>query len=100
MTKAELVKQIASKAGITQVRAGKVLETLLESLSEVMIKGDSITLGGFGTFKTSHHKERAGRNPSTGDKLVIPARNMPRFAPGKELRDLVKSVKKSRKKKA
>ncbi len=95
MTKAELVKQIAIKAGITQVRAGIVLETVLSTLSEVMIKHDSITLGGFGTFKLSHHKERIGRNPATGNKITIPARNMPRFVPGKELRALVEKLENS-----
>ena len=89
MTKAQLVKQISAKAGITQVSAGKILESILSSLSEAMASGDSVTLGGFGTFKLSQHKERKGRNPSNGQPLVIPARKMPRFSPGKELRQLV-----------
>lgn len=89
MTKAELVKQIAAKAGITQVSAAKILEATLSSLSEVMIRGDSITLGGFGTFKLSQHKERKGRNPASGEPITIPARKMPRFSPGKELRALI-----------
>ncbi len=89
MTKAQLVKQISAKAGITQVSAGKILEAILSSLSEAMSSGDSITLGGFGTFKLSQHKERKGRNPSNGKPLTIPARKMPRFSPGKELRQLV-----------
>lgn len=99
MTKAELVKQIAAKAGITQVRAAKVLEVLLSTLSEVMIADDAITLPGFGTFKLSTHRERKGRNPSTGETLIIPARKMPRFAPGKELREFIEKQGKSTKSK-
>ena len=89
MTKADLVRQIAAKAGITQVSAAKILEATLSSLSEVMIRGDSITLGGFGTFKLS---ERKARNPSTGEAMIIPARRMPRFSPGKELRALIEAT--------
>ena len=70
MTKAELVKQIAAKAGITQVRAARVLEVILSTLSDVMIADDAITLPGFGTFKLSEHRERKGRNPSTGEAAV------------------------------
>lgn len=92
MTKADLVRQIAAKAGITQVSAAKILEATLSSLSEVMIRGDSITLGGFGTFKLSEHKERKARNPSTGEAMIIPAHRMPRFSPGKELRALIEAT--------
>lgn len=89
MTKAELVKQIAARAGITQVCAGRVLEAVLSTLSEVMVADDSVTLAGFGTFKLSPHRERRGRNPANGESIVIPARKSPRFAPGKELRALI-----------
>ena len=55
MTKADLVRQIAAKAGITQVRAAKILAATLSSLSEVMISVDSITMAGFVTLKLSEH---------------------------------------------
>ncbi len=98
MTKTELIRDIAARAGITQVRATIVLDTLLASLTDVMVANDAITLAGLGTFKLSQHKERAGRNPATGEKLLIPARKMPRFVPGKELREKVAALKTARKK--
>lgn len=85
MKKSELVKKVAGQTGLTQVDAAKVLNAILSAVSDCLISGDSITIQGFGTFKLSDHKERKGRNPSTGETMVIPARKAVKFSPGKEL---------------
>lgn len=89
MTKNELTRALSAKAGITQVKAARVIEAFLSALTLALARGESLTLPGFGTFKLSPHKERIGRNPSTGQEITIPARKVPRFVPGKELADLV-----------
>ncbi len=85
MKKSELVKKVAEQTGLTQVDAAKVLTAILSAVSDCLISGDSITIQGFGTFKLSDHKERKGRNPSTGETMIIPARKAVKFSPGKEL---------------
>ncbi|HOV89571.1 MAG TPA: HU family DNA-binding protein [Syntrophorhabdaceae bacterium] len=89
MTKAELITQMAEKSGLTKAAVTKALEAFLESVKKAMEKGDKVTLVGFGTFSVSKRKARKGRNPRTGKEINIAAKNVPKFTPGKALKDAV-----------
>ncbi len=91
MTKMELVKSIAEKAGMSQKDAGKALDAVLESITEALSKKEKVQLVGFGTFEVRHREARTGRNPrEPGKAIEIPARDVPAFKPGKALKDAVK----------
>ncbi|HQR81630.1 MAG: DNA-binding protein HU [Thiotrichales bacterium 32-46-8] len=89
MNKTELVAAIANDSGLTKVQAQKALDAAIDAISGAMAKGDSVTLIGFGTFKVSERAERMGRNPQTGKEMKIAASKLPRFVPGKGLKDAV-----------
>lgn len=89
MKKSELVKKVALETGMSQADAAKAVQAIIAAVSDCLISGDSITIQGFGTFKLSEHKERKGRNPSTGEAMTIPARKVAKFSPGKELSALI-----------
>lgn len=89
MTKAELIAQVAEKADTTKVVAEKTLNALLESIQGALVDGKAVTLVGFGTFAVSERAARKGRNPQTNQEIEIPAANVPRFRPGKGLKEAV-----------
>jgi len=91
MTKADLIAQIAADAGITKKAAAAALDSLLSQITGVLSKGDKVTLTGFGTFKISKRAARTGVNPrNPGEKIQIPAMNLPVFRAGKALKDAVR----------
>lgn len=97
MNKRDLIKKIAEDARLTNVQAAKALDAFLESVQSSLIKGDRVTLVGFGTFATSQHKARVVRDPRRGGTMQIAARRVARFAPGLELKHAIQnSVKSSR----
>jgi len=85
MNKGELVATIAEVAGMTKVRAEIALNKVLANLSGAMEKGERVTLSGFGSFTVVERAEQKGRNPQTGQAIVIPAHNVVKFKPGKNL---------------
>ncbi len=85
MNKAELVSIMAEKAGMTKVDAKKALEAFMEASSEALQNGDRISLVGFGTFSTTKHPARKGRNPKTGAEIMIPEKTVVKFKAGAEL---------------
>jgi DNA-binding protein HU-beta len=89
MTKAELIEKVASKTKVSKADAGRVLSGFLESVTQSLSKGDSVTLVGFGTFSVGKRAARKGRNPQTGATLNIPATKVPRFKSGKDLKEAV-----------
>jgi len=89
MKKADLVDAIASRANVSKAQAQTIVEDVFELISEGLTRGDKIDLRGFGTFSVSEKAARTGRNPQTGDPINIPARRVPAFKPGKELKDRV-----------
>ena len=90
MTKAELVAKIASEGGITKSQAEKALGGFVSTVSGVLSGGDKITLVGFGTFSVGTRSQREGRNPSTGEKIKIPASKVVKFKAGKTLSEKVR----------
>ena len=97
MNKRDLIKKIAGDARLTNVQAAKALDAFLKSVQSSLIKGDRVTLVGFGTFAISQHKARVVRDPRRGGTMQIAARRVARFAPGLDLKHAIQnSVKSSR----
>ncbi|HEY9114060.1 MAG TPA: HU family DNA-binding protein [Bacteroidales bacterium] len=90
MNKSDLVDAIAKEAGLTKAQAAKAINSYHETVKKAMKKGDSVSLVGFGTYTTAQRKARTGRNPQTGAALKIKAARVPKFRPGKGLKDSVK----------
>jgi len=89
MNKNELVSAVADKSKLSRQDATTAVDAIFDVLQETMASGDDVRLVGFGTFSVSHRAASKGRNPSTGAEVDIPARNVPKFAPGKGLKDAV-----------
>ena len=89
MTKEELVAKAAQSAGITKTQADKALKSILANIEGALAKGDKVSLVGFGTFSVVKRAAREGRNPATGATIQIPAANVPKFKPGKKLKESV-----------
>ncbi|MCS7079714.1 MAG: integration host factor subunit beta [Chloracidobacterium sp.] len=89
MTKAELVEEVARAADLTKKDAEVVVDEVFAAIIESLNRGEKIELRGFGSFRIRQRNSRRGRNPKTGDAVDIPAKAVPYFKPGKELRELI-----------
>lgn len=89
MTKAELVEDVARAAELTKKDAERLVEIVFESIVDTLNQGEKIELRGFGSFRVRERGARRGRNPKTGDPVNIPAKRVPYFKPGKELKELI-----------
>ncbi|NNG67542.1 HU family DNA-binding protein [Caldanaerobacter subterraneus] len=90
MNKSELVNSIAQKTGLTKKISEKALDAIIDSIQEALKNGDSVQLVGFGTFEVKKRAERKGRNPQTGEEIIIPAVKVPSFKAGKMLKEAVR----------
>ncbi len=90
MTKVELVAKMASDSKISKAAAKKALNSFINNVTDMLKKGEKITLIGFGTFSVVERKARKGRNPQTGEDITIPATNVVKFKTGKKLKETVK----------
>jgi DNA-binding protein HU-beta len=90
VTKSDLIKAMAKKAGISQSAAEKALKAFLESVTAALKKKDRVTLVGFGSFAVLRRAARKGRNPQTGKEINIKAANVPKFRAGAALKSAVK----------
>jgi DNA-binding protein HU-beta len=89
MKKQEIVAKVSKDTGIPKVTAAAAIESVLESITKALRKGDPVTFVGFGTFKTAQRKARTARNPQTGATVKVPKRRVPRFTAGKALKAAV-----------
>lgn len=89
MTKAELVSKMAADASITKTAAEKALKSFIDSVTDALSKGGSLTMVGFGTFSVAQRAARKGRNPQTGAEINIAASKTPKFKPGKALKEAI-----------
>jgi len=89
MNKRELIATIAISGGVSKVNAGRALDVVLTNITGAMEKGERVTLSGFGCFKVVERATKRGRNPRTGEPLIIPAHNTVKFRPGKNLNSRV-----------
>ena len=89
MTKRDLVLAVAKKANLTNKAADEAIDALLLTIRDTLKRGDKVVITGFGTYSVRERKERKGRNPKTGQNLMIAARRVPGFSPGKTLRKAI-----------
>jgi DNA-binding protein HU-beta len=89
MNKQELIGTVAESASLSRADATKAVESVFESITTALKKGDEVRLVGFGTFSVSKRKASTGRNPRTGEPMSISASSQPKFKAGKGLKDAV-----------
>ncbi len=89
MTKAELVDEVGRQAALTRKHSEVIVDAVFSSILEALQRGDKIELRGFGSFRIRKRGSRTGRNPKTGEGVMVPAKKVPYFKPGKELRELI-----------
>ena len=89
MNKQELIENIAASADITKAAAGRALDSVIDSITDSLKKGDSVVLVGFGTFSVRDRAARMGRNPQTGGEIQIKAAKVPAFKAGKALKNAI-----------
>jgi DNA-binding protein HU-beta len=90
MNKSELIEHIAKQADISKAAATRALDAIVGGVKFTLKKSGSVTIVGFGTFAVTKRAARTGRNPRTGAAIKIKAAKVPRFKPGKALKDALK----------
>lgn len=96
MNKAELIEVAATAAGISKAAANKALDAMVAAVVKTVAKGDSVTLVGFGTFKSAKRAARTGKNPKTGATIKIAATTVPKFSAGTAFKTAVAGKKKKK----
>lgn len=99
LNKAQLVSAVAESAGIKKADAEKAIKSTFDAITNELANHGSVTLVGFGTFSVYQRKARTGKNPRTGETIKIAGKVVPKFKPGKILKEAVSSAKKTKKKK-
>ena len=89
MTKSEMIDAIAARAELTKARAEMVVNCVFDTMTEALQRGEGIEIRGFGSFTVRPYKPYDGRNPRTGQPVPVPAKRLPFFKVGKELKELV-----------
>lgn len=87
MNKSELIEHIAKQADISRAAAARALDAVIGGVKVTLKKGGTVSLVGFGTFAVTKRAARTGRNPRTGDPVKIKSAKIPKFRPGKALKD-------------
>ena len=98
MNKSELIEVAAKDAAISKAAAEKVLSAIMAAVVKTVAKGDSVTLVGFGTFKSAKRAARTGKNPKTGATIKIAATTVPKFSAGAGFKAAVAGKKAAKKK--
>ncbi len=91
MTKADLIDEVAKNSLLSKKDAEAIVQAVLDSIVESLKAGGKVELRGFGSFRLRERSSREGRNPKTGEKVFVPAKKVPYFKPGKDLRELINS---------
>jgi DNA-binding protein HU-beta len=89
VNKKDLVVKMAMDARLTRTQAARALDAFLEGIQTSLVRGDRVTISGFGTFGILHRKARKVRNPRSGSAIEIAAKRVPRFAPADDLKSAV-----------
>jgi len=90
MTKTDLIEKVSEKtAWLTKKQTEIVVNMLFDSIKEALAMGDKIEIRGFGSFRIRTRRNREGRNPKTGETVIVPEKRVPFFKAGKELKELV-----------
>lgn len=90
MTRSELIERISRQyLNLTQDDVSAAVSVILGAIQETLVAGDRVEIRGFGSFQINYRPPRVGRNPKTGETVTVPAKHVPHFKPGKELRERV-----------
>ena len=89
MTKAELVEKVANKINLTKKETEGLVSIIFQSITDSLAEGDKVELRGFGSFRIRERNARVGRNPRSGEKVDVPAKKVPFFKAGKDLKAMV-----------
>lgn len=90
MNKSDLVDKVHDVLGGTKADAGRAVDSIIDSISSSLAKGDEVSIAGLGIFSAKMREGRTGRNPRTGESIEIPAMRVPKFRAAKALKDAVK----------
>jgi DNA-binding protein HU-beta len=90
VTKQDFVDAVADRAGLSKRDAGVAVDAVLDTITDTLKRGDSVTFTGFGKFSTSARAARMGVNPRTGERVQIQATTVPKFSAGSALKSAVK----------
>ena len=89
MNKGELIEQVSNQTGLTKKTSREAVDVVTSVITDSLARQEKVTLVGFGTFQVRERKARRGRNPQTGETIQISAKEVPKFVPGKGLREKV-----------
>ena len=89
MTRVDLIEEVSRVIEMSRKDSEVILEAILDGIARSLIAGDKVEIRGFGSFRTRQRQGRIGRNPKTGVRVDVPAKRVPYFKPGKELKDLI-----------
>jgi integration host factor subunit beta len=89
MTKSELILRLAERFPLVAKDTGLAVKVILDAMTDALAQGNRIEIRGFGSFALNYRPPRLGRNPKSGDKVAVPAKWVPHFKAGKELRERV-----------
>jgi integration host factor subunit beta len=92
MTKADLISEVSRIAELSKKDAENIVNVFLERIVDALKEGEKIELRGFGSFKLRRRNSRVGRNPRTSEAVQVPAKKVPYFKPGKDLKKLINSA--------
>jgi integration host factor subunit alpha len=89
LTKSQIIDAVAEKNGFTRKKSLETVETLLEIIKSTLASGDDVLISGFGKFRVKDKRERRGRNPMTGEDMILPARRVVTFKCSGKLKDKI-----------
>ncbi len=89
MNKLELIQALKDKTGLSKQEASEVVRLFFDSFTQAMVNGERIEIRGLWSFFMKEYDSYTGRNPKTGESVQIPAKRLPFFKPGKELKERV-----------
>ena len=89
MNKGDLIESIAKQSGLSKADAARALDACLDAITGSLMKGERVSVPGFGTYQTSQRAARTGRNPQTGETIKIKARTAVSFKPSSRLKEAV-----------
>jgi nucleoid DNA-binding protein len=92
VTKKEIVKQIADRIGLTQLKTKEIVQQTFDAIVKTLLEDGRIELRNFGVFEVKQRKARKARNPRTGDRVDVPPKNVVTFKPGKEMEEKVRKM--------
>jgi len=92
VTKKEIVKQIADRIDLTQLKTKEIVQLTFDAIVDTLIEDGRIELRNFGVFEVKRRKARKARNPRTGKPVSVPPKNVVTFKPGKEMEERVRNM--------